>query len=198
MVNKQMQAQRMKKYFVEAAYNILVEQGMDNLTVRNIAKKAGYSYATIYNYFNNFDELLWAVGVKVLNNLSDMLEEHYKNEKEKLKGVKLLNSVYKKYIDFFLENENLYHFIFFKNIKTIDLRDIKKDPPPNLFNLQQTIMQTFVSEGLIKEKNKKITGELLTNSINGLLSLYFSGKEGLSKRELHLKAKQYVEYLISD
>ena len=198
MVNKQMQAERMKKYFVEAAYNILIEQGMDKLTVRNIAKRAGYSYATIYNYFNNFDELLWAVGVEVLHNLSDTLEKHYKNEKEKLKGVQLLNSVYRKYIDFFLENENLYHFIFFKNIKTIDLKDIKNDPPPNLFNLQQTIMQTFVSEGLIKEENKEITGELLTNSINGLLSLYFSGKEGLSKTELHLKAKQYVEYLISD
>ncbi len=198
MVNKKIQAERMRKYFVEAAYNILIEQGMDKLTVRNIAKKAGYSYATIYNYFNNFDELLWAVGIKVVHNLSDVLEKHYETKKEKLKGVQLLNSVYNKYIDFFLENEKLYHFIFFKNIKTSDLKDIKTESPPNLFNLQQNIMQTFVSEGLIKEKNKEITGELLTNSINGLLSLYFSGKEGLSKKELHLKAEEYVEYLISN
>ena len=76
-----MQAERMRKYFVDAAYNILIEQGMDKLTVRNIAKKAGYSYATIYNYFNKFDELMQAVGVKVLHNLSDTLKMHYINDK---------------------------------------------------------------------------------------------------------------------
>jgi len=54
---------------------------MNKFSVSNIAKKAGYSYATIYNYFNNFDELMWAVGVKVLNNLSDTLKMHYINDK---------------------------------------------------------------------------------------------------------------------
>jgi len=48
----------MKKYFVAAVHIILIDQGMNKFTVRNIAKIAGYSYATIYNCFNNFDELI--------------------------------------------------------------------------------------------------------------------------------------------
>lgn len=198
MVNKNRQEQRMKNYFIEAGYSILLEQGAAQLTVRNIAKKAGYSYATIYNYFNNFDELMWAIGVKVLDILADTLKEHYKKVKTKLDDKEVLKSVYTKYIDYFLENENLYHFIFFKNIINIeDIEQKNKTQPPVLYKLQQEIMENCIKKGAIKKADIVIAGDLLTNSINGLLSLYFSGKENISKKVLYLKAEKYIDYIIS-
>ncbi len=197
MVDKNMQEQRMKNYFIEAGYSILLKQGAEQLTVRNIAQKAGYSYATIYNYFNNFDELMWAIGVKVLDILADTLNEHYEEVKTKLDNRKVLKSVYKKYIDYFLENENLYHFIFFKNINVEDIEQGNKTQPSVLYKLQLKIIENCFKKGVIKKADIVIAGDLLTNSINGLLSLYFSGKENISKKELYLKAEKYIDYIIS-
>ncbi|MEL7565914.1 MAG: TetR/AcrR family transcriptional regulator [Dehalobacterium sp.] len=46
------------KYFIEAAYKILEEEGIDNLTARKVADLAGYNSATLYNYFENLDHLI--------------------------------------------------------------------------------------------------------------------------------------------
>src|SRR6056297_3514856 len=182
-------------------YNIdkmnLLEKGIDKLTVRNIAKKAGYSYATIYNYFNNSDELMWAIGLKVLENLAQLLHQHYEEIKNSVDNRKLIKSVYREYIDYFLENESLYHFIFLKNINVEAIRKDEQNHPPILYNLQQEIMENFVKKGIIKREEAIIAGDLLTNSINGLLSLYFSGKENISKKNLYQKANQYIDYIIS-
>ena len=197
MVDNNIQEKRMENYFIDSGYNILLEKGIDKLTVRNIAKKAGYSYATIYNYFNNSDELMWAIGLKVLENLAQLLHQHYEEIKNSVDNRKLIKSVYREYIDYFLENESLYHFIFLKNINVVAIRKDEQNHPPILYNLQQEIMENFVKKGIIKREEAIIAGDLLTNSINGLLSLYFSGKENISKKNLYQKANQYIDYIIS-
>ncbi len=197
MVDNNIQEKRMENYFIDSGYNILLEKGIDKLTVRNIAKKAGYSYATIYNYFNNSDELMWAIGLKVLENLAQLLHQHYEEIKNSVDNRKLIKSVYREYIDYFLENESLYHFIFLKNINVEAIRKDEQNHPPILYNLQQEIMENFVKKGIIKREEAIIAGDLLTNSINGLLSLYFSGKENISKKNLYQKANQYIDYIIS-
>jgi len=198
LVNKNIQNERMEGYFIEAGYDILKEKGVEDLTVRNIAKRAGYSYATIYNYFNNAEELMWSIGLKVLNDLAQILEEYYHDIKQNKKCSELLRLTYIKYIDYYLENENIYQFIFFEQLDITDFNSQVEKPEPMLFNLQQEIMQKCVDEDLITENKKKISGELLTNSINGLLSLYFSGKENLNKDDLYSKTKKYIDYILSD
>ena len=53
MENKEIQEERVRSYFVQAANEILRGEGITNLSVRNVSEKAGYSYATLYNYFKN-------------------------------------------------------------------------------------------------------------------------------------------------
>lgn len=193
-----MQNERMKSYFIEAGYDILKEKGVEQLTVRNIAKRAGYSYATIYNYFNNVEELMWSIGLKVLEELAQILEDYYHEIRQNKKCSKLLKLTYIKYIDFYLENENIYQFIFFEQLDITDFNFQIDKPEPILFDLQQKIMQQCVEEDLINVNKKRIAGELLTNSINGLLSLYFSGKENINKDELYSRTKKYIDYILSD
>lgn len=188
----------MKSYFIEAGYEILKEKGVEHLTVRNIAKRAGYSYGTIYNYFNDVEELMWSIGLKVLKELNRILEEYYNKIKQDKKCSELLRLTYIKYIDYYLENENIYQFIFFEQLDVTNYNTQVGKPEPMLFDLQQEIMQNCVEEGLITKNEKKISGELLTNSINGLLSLYFSGKENINKDDLYSRTKKYIEYILSN
>ena len=49
--NKTIRKKRMRRYFVEAAKKIIQEEGIDGVTLRKVAKGAGYNGATLYNYF---------------------------------------------------------------------------------------------------------------------------------------------------
>ena len=44
--------------FVNAASEILDKEGMEGLTLRKVAQKAGYNSATLYNYFHDLDHLI--------------------------------------------------------------------------------------------------------------------------------------------
>lgn len=64
MDNKKIQSKRMLSYFIESAEQIIEEEGIDKVTLRKVAKKAGYNTATLYNYFNSLEHLLFYASMK--------------------------------------------------------------------------------------------------------------------------------------
>ena len=56
--NKMVKAQRTRRYFVDAAKEIIEEDSLSGVTIRSVAERAGYNSATLYNYFENMDQLL--------------------------------------------------------------------------------------------------------------------------------------------
>lgn len=57
--NKELQDSRMRGYFIEATRNLLKSEGLKSVSVRSVAEQAGYSFATIYNYFRDIKELVF-------------------------------------------------------------------------------------------------------------------------------------------
>ncbi|MGG0642965.1 TetR/AcrR family transcriptional regulator [Sporosarcina gallistercoris] len=66
MDKKKLQKSRMWKYFVEAATDIIEEEGAKAVTIRKVADRAGYNSATIYNYFEEFSHLLFFASMRLL------------------------------------------------------------------------------------------------------------------------------------
>lgn len=58
MDRKEIKKERTKRYFLDAAKEIIRAEGIAGLTTKKIGEKAAYSYASIYNYFENFNELV--------------------------------------------------------------------------------------------------------------------------------------------
>ena len=50
----------MRQNFIDAAIDILIREGVEQVTVRNVCEKAGVSTGTYYHYFKNKDDLLGA------------------------------------------------------------------------------------------------------------------------------------------
>ncbi|MEW8957024.1 TetR/AcrR family transcriptional regulator, partial [Clostridium sp.] len=48
---------RMMKYFIEAAREIIDNEGIEKVTIRKVASRAGYNSSTLYNYFDNLEHL---------------------------------------------------------------------------------------------------------------------------------------------
>ena len=51
--------QEMRKLIVETATQILVEEGIDQVSIRRIADRIEYSPGTIYLYFEDKDDILY-------------------------------------------------------------------------------------------------------------------------------------------
>lgn len=58
MSNKELQEKRIKSYFVQSAMEIIKGEGLRALNVRVVSERAGYSFATLYNYFKDLGEVL--------------------------------------------------------------------------------------------------------------------------------------------
>ena len=59
MEKKEIQEQRMRQYFIDAAKEIIKGEGLKCISTRNVSDRAGYSYATMYNYFKNINDLIY-------------------------------------------------------------------------------------------------------------------------------------------
>lgn len=64
--NKQVQRKRMMSYFIKATEQVIEEEGIDKVTIRKVAQLAAYNSATLYNYFEDLDHLVFYTLMKYL------------------------------------------------------------------------------------------------------------------------------------
>ncbi len=71
MDKKEIQKRRMWKYFIEATAEIIESEGVEKVTIRKVADRAGYNSATIYNYFSEVSHLIFFASMRFLKPYTD-------------------------------------------------------------------------------------------------------------------------------
>lgn len=69
----QIKQQRIMKYFIEATEEIIKKEGISSVTIRSVADLAGYTSATLYNYFDNLSHLIFLANMHYLEEYNDNL-----------------------------------------------------------------------------------------------------------------------------
>lgn len=87
---KELQRNRMKRYFIDSAKELIKEEGLENLTTKKIGDRAGYSYATIYNYFENFNELICICIEEFSFEMKEFLKERIKDVPDSLEKLRFM------------------------------------------------------------------------------------------------------------
>ncbi|WP_425449049.1 TetR/AcrR family transcriptional regulator [Dethiothermospora halolimnae] len=167
MGNKEIQKQRKMKYFIESAKEIIKEDGIKGVTARKVGQRAGYSYATIYNYFNDLNTLLAYCAF-------DFLEDCYKyliSFKDETKDAKeQVISYALAYFRYFAENPDIFHLIFIEELGELP-EELVNSRPSVAKHLRDSIVKC-ADEGYVKKEDVDLLGELITSSIHGKL-LFF-------------------------
>ena len=71
--NKLLRKQRVMRYFIDAAKELANESGIESITIRSVAERAGYNSASLYNYFESLDQLLAFTSIDLMYDwLSDL------------------------------------------------------------------------------------------------------------------------------
>lgn len=108
--NKTIQKNRVMGYFVNAADEILSSPGAEPITARNVATRAGYNVATLYNYFSNLNHLVLFTSVKYLHAYAKDL---FLLVQSNLKPADYYVSAWELFCRHSFENPDKFHSIFF-------------------------------------------------------------------------------------
>ncbi|AOY78321.1 TetR family transcriptional regulator [Clostridium formicaceticum] len=111
MDKKEIQKRRIMSYFIEATNKIIEEEGIEAITVRKVADLAGYNSATMYNYFENLDHLIFFTSMKYLKEYAVALPEYLRGAEDSLD--KYLR-IWKCFCTHSYGNPKIYQLIFFE------------------------------------------------------------------------------------
>lgn len=189
---KDIRKQRVINDFVKSAQEILRSEGLEGISARKVAEKAGWSYATIYNYFNDINHLLWHCIPAFISEINQYIISRVGDEAD---GLGQLRKAHKAYVQYFLERPNIYRFMF--------LTDIGPPPPDLAKNLaepvlgrgQEQVLRRCVQQGLIREEDIPIVGELIVVAVNGALYMQATGKIPTPPEQLLDRVDVYISYV---
>lgn len=170
MDRKEQLRKRMMAKFIISADEIMQKEGFDKITIRNVAQLAGYNSATLYNYFDDLDHLLFYMSMRYLAEYSlgiERVAEHYKDSLERYLGI------WSFFIDQSFEKPKMFYEIFFSpkyrnllDVTMIDYYDLFPEEwhaqmelvkqmygGKNLYVRNRILLEELARDGYILEKN---------------------------------------------
>lgn len=209
--NKKTQWRRICNYFIEAAVDIIEEDGINKLTIRKVSDRAAFNSATLYNYFENLDELLYFA---VLSFMKDYLDELDSMDFEGDSKIEIYKEIWVSFTEHALEYPEYYYIIFFK--ETSKLRDEmlatyyeiypdrfnesssfkKMLSNSNLYTRSKVLMDDIIENGELDEKDGRIIDEIVVRTFHSLLR--DTRDNDMDKETGVERLKVYMDYLMDD
>lgn len=196
MKNKELQEQRMKGYFIEATRDILKSEGLKSVNVRNIASKAGYSYATLYNYFKDANDLVFVCVEGFLKECREFVEA---KAKKKPSGIERLRASILAYIGYFVEYPGVFDLFFLERIGDLGHKQATLDIINTSFDkICEKEWNYVLSHGLFKaEKIEKLKAQLRF-SVTGMLLLYLNRYTPQSYTKFVQLINEQLDFILND
>lgn len=165
----------MRKLILEAAQKLFLTNGFDKVSIRNIADKIEYSPATIYLYFKDKNELLFALHQR---GFAKMVQE--------FQPLALLNDPFEKlvemgrsYIRFAVENPELFDLMF---IMTAPMDKLDKEDwveGDQAFGLLMQVVQECMDAGVFQKHDVQSTAMMIWSGIHGYTALFLRKRLGM-------------------
>jgi len=185
--SKDIKKKRTLKIFIEETRKIINEEGIDNVTIRKVAKKTGYNSATIYNYFDNCNQLIFFASLDFLGEYSQAMPEYISAAEDEVERFILMWECFCKYS---FENPQIYYSIFTEHIgdasRTLMDNYFKIYPEkletedPSLVNMLRSpdlserasfASRPLIENNLLKQSQAEDMDNMITYIYHGLLTL---------------------------
>lgn len=187
VVNKEQR----RKEIASSCLDLIHDVGIKKLTVAQVAKTAGIGKGTIYEYFENKDDIVFEI-------INIHIEEYHNNFLETIKDVKTTKEKVFHFFNFVLDDssENMKHFNGYKEYLSIVLSEENKSmcefntTCTDFFNIQ---LKSIIQEGI---KNKELIPQAMDLS-QGLL-IFEKGLALLKMSEKDFDTKYACELFINN
>jgi AcrR family transcriptional regulator len=186
-----LKSQRVRSYFIQAAKDIILEEGVENVSVRKVADSAGYTFSTIYNYYGSQNELLQDVKAEMIKDLIQYMQETFP---KKISSINDLKKQQRLYVDYFINNPNVFSFFY-----SYRLHPVQKESGEIMDFSSQYIetYRVFAENRIIQESEIADLAKTFVYSLHGLLALYFSDN-GMSAEILYEEIDRVADFLLRE
>lgn len=174
MKNKELQGQRMRGYFLEATMELLKSEGLQSISVRSIADKAGYSYATMYSYFKDVNDLVFLC---VQSFYEECRQEVKQSIRKREKGLKSLKAAIKAYADYFIQYPGIFELFFLEKAgSSKEQKEIAQLISSSLDTICDDEWNYCLSKGILDVAVIETLKSQVRYAVYGLLLLYLNRK----------------------
>ncbi len=161
---KQQERDARRRLILDAARHLFAEKDFRSVTVREIARAAGVSIGTIYNYYENLTELFLDVFLK---SAEDILARIDNEEDSPHSSLSHLCGIY---IDFLNENMTFYqmmgHFMLGGELSPEGVEKLNR----MMRSLMDRLESAVVGSGT--KKNPRLVSHALFSALNGIMITY--------------------------
>lgn len=193
---RQREKENLRHEILDAARELFVAEGYENVSMRKIADKIDYSPTTIYLYFKDKTELLREICESSFAKLGDEL---IRSKNEGGDPIEVLRRGLLAYIDFGLSNPHHYDVVFISPKE----KYVSTDEYPYEGSMGQRAFEILAAEivdcmeaGLIKKGDVATIAQTLWAGIHGVTSLLIT-HEGFPFVERKVFAESMVDTMIA-
>jgi AcrR family transcriptional regulator len=199
----------MMSYFIEAATQIIDEEGLNGLTIRKVADIAGYNSATMYNYFENLDHLIFFAQLKHLKIYVVHLNDHIKGAKNALETYYL---IWEFFCYHSFQEPLVYHTLFFKQFNQPltdmmkeyyalfpeELEGIGKDIEPMVMNQDLSrrnlsLLINCMKEGFFQEEDLEELNEMALLVYQAMVQRMLTKRAAYTPKEATRRTMKYIK-----
>lgn len=159
---------------VQCGREIVIAEGPSALSARNVAKLMGYTPGTLYNIFENIDELAAAINASSLTNFAETLRDILRDN---AKPKKRLTKIAQAYLDFQEQEPHLWTLLFATPIE--HKSESYRTAIHLVFDQVTEVMLPMSKSSKIARQNAKI----LWSTLHGICLLQSSGKLDVSEAD---------------
>ncbi len=193
MNKKEMQRSRITKYFTESAISLIKSEGLEKITTKKIGDHAGYSYATIYNYFENFNDLICVAIAEIAGECAEFVSKNISGNtlKKRMVSFTLLMT------EFNVTNPNIYYPFL---STSVDFSYFQRKTGNHFIHPAYDLLVNELRKAPeFKSKTENeilIICNLLTNLFHAKMHFYLLMKSPGTHKELNKEIITEVEYLL--
>ena len=170
---RDLEKQELRQNILAAAAELFLEQGHENFSLRRVAERIGYAPSTIYNYFDNKDDLLFTVVDEAYLGFKKQFIAASVNTTEPLERLIALGETY---LEFGLSHPVHYQLIFMRRSDYL-LRPRQGEEQPRVMVLQ--VLHQAVKE-IIEGSSLTFSGNLDNiNHTEAYVNMFWAWMHGI-------------------
>lgn len=161
--------EELRDLVINSSIELIKTDGFVNFSTRKVASKIGYSVGTLYNVFDNHDDIILHVNERTLDDFYNYLVAALK-ERGSENPIKTLATNYFQYAK---ENYSIWSVLF-----EYKLHDLKTHPDWYRKKIDRfvALVEDQLTNSVSDSKKRNIDAKLLWTGIHGLTVLTFSDK----------------------
>jgi AcrR family transcriptional regulator len=167
---------QLRQDIVTAARDLLLEEGLDGLSMRSIADRIEYSPATLYLYFKDKDELVREVVRTGFELMQDVVAQELENTGAEASAIEQYGAMGRAYARFATENP-AYFRVMFELPGTAGACEQPESgtPPGQGFERTVEVVGRAVAEGRVRGADPRRMALIGWGLVHGLTALYLTG-----------------------